>query len=594
MHLDYGLCRLGPHKRVDLSDGPVDTIELRFKDGDTLGVPLTDAVRLWAYGASVPKSGLDPIGSKDWSERQEERLAELGESLFALTRLQRERREASGAAVRLPDGTVSRAGEGFPHDLTEGQHAALDAVLSDLAEDPPMNRIVIGDVGCGKTEVAVRALLAVALAGKHGRLIAPTRMLARQHLADIAPRAEALGLSAALWSGDLTDAQKAGTLDAFGKGEIDLLVGTHGLLGEAFDDADFALSVIDEEQKYGAKLKQSDTPGNSLRLSATPIPRTLAEARVGLADVSLIEGYPAGRGRTDTETIRDADEALRNAVEAELSRGGQVIALCARIKDTKPVRDRLARLYPEARIDRVHGRRKARKNRAALGAFRDGDVDILVATTMLETGLNVPAANTMLVFQPHRFGLAQLHQLRGRVGRSDRDARFLLVAAKEEEANGDFAKRTRALEQMSERGDGLRLALADSLLRGSGSLLDDDQSGHASAVGLEVYDYLLDRAAQAPGAPLPELMHSVPRVTGDVFEAGDIDLDAVLADSRHALRAPEEVLRSKAASTYAKTVAACAVLGAWKAGVTDTGTVFVRAGGETVEVSGNLAEVLDG
>ncbi|MEM7730276.1 MAG: helicase-related protein [Pseudomonadota bacterium] len=597
VHLDYGLCRLGPHRRMELSDGPVDTVELRFRGGDTLGVPLTDAVRLWAYGASLPKSRLDPIGSQDWSDQQDERLAELGESLSALVRLQRARIEAQGAALNMPDAAVERAAQGFGHTLTAGQQAALDAVLADLRADRPMNRIVIGDVGCGKTEVAVRALLAVALSGGRGRLVAPTRMLARQHMDEIAPRAKALGLVAALWSGDLTEAEQADTHEAFGRGDIDIMVGTHGLAGEAFDADAFALTIIDEEQKYGAKLKDADgAGGNRLRLSATPIPRTLAEVRVGLADASLIEGYPAGRGRTDTHSLDDTDDEVRRAVEAELSRGGQVIALCARIKDTTPLRKRLVALCPDARIGRVHGRRKGRKNRAALVDFRAGRIDILVATTMLETGLNVPAANTMLVFQPHRFGLAQLHQLRGRVGRGDRNAHFLLVVEDGEGGASDFAKRVRALEQLDERGDGLRLALADSLLRGTGSLLDDEQSGHASAVGLEVYEYLLDRAADAPGASLPELMHSIPKVTGDgsrLFGDGEIDLNAVLADSRAALREPEATLRSDTASGYARIVAACGVLGAWKAGVTKDGVVFVRGDGETVEVSGDLAGVLE-
>ncbi|WP_298914458.1 helicase-related protein [uncultured Algimonas sp.] len=595
VHLDYGLCRLGPHRRVELSDGALDTVELRFRGGDTLNVPLSDAVRIWAYGASLPKSGLDPIGSKDWSERQDERMAELGRSLSAILQKRRARLDSPVGAIPVDAALRERAGEGFAHPLTPDQLSALDDVLEEMGAATAMNRIIVGDVGCGKTEVAVRAALIVALSGQAVRFVAPTRVLARQHFETVAPRTEALGLRCALWSGDLTDAQKADAKARFDAGQIDVLVGTHGLLSDGFDASAFALTIIDEEQKFGAKLKAAtDGPGRRLRLSATPIPRTLAEARVGLADISLIETYPSGRGATETRSCDGSDSAVRETVDAELSRGGQLIVLCSRIKDLKPVRRRLRALFPDASAATVHGRRKAKRNRAALQDFRTGAVDMLFATSMLETGIDVPSANTMLVFDPHRFGLAQLHQLRGRVGRGQRDARFVLVGDPDKPDSKSFAKRVRALEQMDERGDGLRLALADSLLRGSGRLDDDEQSGHASALGLEIYEYLLGLAAADPQSAMTDLLRAVPRVIAEEVDlfGNEPDVDRVLAECRAALTNPERFLVPKPDRPYPAILSACQSLEAWKIAAHADGFTCALPDGAVMDIAGDVSALV--
>ena len=585
VHLDYGLCRLGPSRRLVLSDGVVHTIELGFRDGDSLHVPVADAVRVWSYGAELPDGKLDALGTEDWAVGQVERVRELGKSLHAILDERRAREAGTCAGVDVA-AHLAAAGQGFAHTLTGDQEAALGDITGDLGGERCANRLLMGDVGSGKTEVAVRAMLAVALAGRRVRLVAPTRVLARQHMDTVAQRAESLGLSAALYSGDLTDSEKADVVEA----APDILVGTHGLLGEAFAHTEFGLTVIDEEQKFGAKLKEAGrVAGHTLRLSATPIPKTLAEVRIGLADVSVIAEYPAGRGETVTASLPDTAEAIRDAVKAEVARGGQVIALCARIRDLKEVRKRLKRLLPDIRFATAHGQRKGRRNRKALRRFRRGEVDVLMATSMLETGLDVAGANTMLVWEPERFGLAQLHQLRGRIGRGERDARFLLVSD-DSEGSESWEARRAVLEDLQDRGDGLRLALADSLQRGSGRVHDDDQSGHASEIGLELFEHLVAQVAETEEAEVRDLLGSVPKITGD-FDWGLPEGGAeAFAQTRAALDDPHAVLADAKAEPLAVAVAACVATGAVRLGVNGK-WVFVMGDGSKHMVEGGIDAV---
>ena len=585
VHLDYGLCRLGPSRRLELSDGVVHTIELGFRDGDSLHVPVADAVRVWSYGAELPDSKLDALGTEDWAVGQIDRVRELGRSLHAIL-AERRLREAGECAKVDVEAYLAAAGEGFAHTLTGDQEAALGDIVTDLGESVCANRLLMGDVGSGKTEVAVRAMLAVALAGQRVRLVAPTRVLARQHMETLAERADAMGLSAALYSGDLSDSEKAGVVDA----TPDILVGTHGLLGQAFADIPFGLTVIDEEQKFGAKLKEAGrVAGHTLRLSATPIPKTLAEARIGLADVSVIAEYPAGRGETVTESLPDSAKAISDAIKAEVARGGQVIALCARIEELKRVRKRLKRLLPDMRFATAHGQRKGKRNRRALKRFRRGEVDVLMATSMLETGLDVASANTMLVWEPERFGLAQLHQLRGRIGRGERDARFLLVSDDSEDSESWEARRA-VLEDLQDRGDGLRLALADSLQRGSGRVHDDDQSGHASEIGLELFEHLVAQVAETEGADVRDLLGSVPKVVGD-FDWGLPEGGAeAFRQTRAALDDPHAVLADAKAEPLSIAVAACVATGAVRLGVNGK-WVFVMGDGTKHTVEGGVEAV---
>ena len=569
VHLDFGLCRLVGLRRLELSDTTVDTITLLFKNGETRHVPVADSVRIWNYGAYVPDSGLDPLDNADWAARQVEVVTELRASMAALRKRRDARLARVGHGVAVTDDHIEAAGAGFAHELTDCQTAALSDIVADMRADVAANRLLVGDVGCGKTEVAVRALLATALAGGRGRLVAPTRVLARQHYEDVRERAEALGLKVALYSGDLTDKAKRAAVHT--AEQTDILIGTHGLLGEAFAQLSFALTVIDEEQKFGAKIKRAgyapESGGNTLRLSATPIPATIAEARIGLSDLSVISTYPKGRAKTDTRTAPMEDAALRHAATAEFERGGQVLIMAPRIADLKAVKPLIKRLFPDRRFGTVHGQRKAKANRKTLRKLRAGKRDGLLATTVLETGVNLPDANTMIVLRPERFGLAQLHQLRGRIGRGSVPGVFLMLSG--EDATTSWAQRLGVLETLHRRGDGLTLALADTMLRGSGELDDgDEQTGHASAVGLELYDYLLRQGEADDPFTL------VPKIVGDADwglpEATDTALAAAFSGSRAALNG------EACSNALCELIARCRALGADRATVGPKGVVLER------------------
>jgi len=589
VHLDYGLCRMGELEEVTLSDATLHTLTLTFRDDDTLRVPVSDAVRIWNYGAELTDNQLDQLGDPDWLEGQAERVSEIRESFRVLTDRRRAREARSGFSVTPTSAHLKLAARDFPHTLTDDQSLALADILTDLKHDSPTNRLLLGDVGCGKTEVAVQAAFAIILSGgKTGlsvRLAAPTRVLANQHFNDIKPRADALGLTCELYTGDTSDTDK----DVICGDLPDFLIGTHGVLGDRFAQCRFGLTLIDEEQKFGAKLKSTEldslASGNLLRLSATPIPRTLAEARVGLADVSLIRSYPSGRGKTATTSVPDSDSELRKIVARELDRDGQVIAIVPRIRDIKALRRRLAKLFPDASIKKIHGKRKPKQNRRAIARFREGRTDILVATSMLETGINIANANTMVVFGPDRFGLGQLHQLRGRIGRSTRNAHFTLLV--DDEPTDDFTRRLRVLEDLQRRGQGLQLSIADSLMRGSGTLTDDEQSGHASSIGIELFEHLLGVAEDAA-----DPFASIPNITGDLdWQVDGETALSLLKASRDALEFPDTFLVPDAAS-YPALVAACRHIGAHRVGISDDGFSFVLAAGEKLGIDGSLDDVI--
>ena len=569
VHLDFGLCRVGRLDTTALSDATLRTLTLHFRGGEVRRVPVSDAVRVWNYGAFLPDSKLDPLDNEAWAARQVEVVGELRASMAALgeRRDARLAREGHGLTIRPAD--LARAAEGFGHTLTQDQATALDEIIADLRAPAPMNRLLVGDVGCGKTEVALRALLATALAGGRGRLVAPTRVLARQHFGDVAERARKLGLSCALYSGDLGEADKRAVAEA--APDTDILIGTHALLGERFGDVDFALTVIDEEQKFGAKIKRAGydpaTGGNALRLSATPIPATVAEARVGVADLSLIRQYPKGRAPTHTRTAPQEDRALREALDAEFGRGGQVIVMAPRIADLEAVRPLIKRLYPDRRFAMVHGRRGAKRNRKTLRRLLAGQLDGVLATTVLETGVNLPRANTMVVLRPEQFGLAQLHQLRGRIGRGSVDGHFVMLTR--EDTSREFARRLGVLESLHRRGDGLALALSDAMLRGSGEMDGgDEQTGHASAVGLELYDYLLRAGTDSDPFTL------VPKINGEADWGLPDDDGEALHAAFHETRAALD--GEPCASALCRLIALCRQLGADRASVGPRGAVVER------------------
>ncbi|WP_191062535.1 helicase-related protein, partial [Geminicoccus harenae] len=373
------------------------------------------------------------------------------------------------------------------------------AVLADLAAGRPMDRLVCGDVGFGKTEIALRAAAVTVLAGRQVALAAPTTVLARQHARTFARRFAHLGIEVALLSRLVKPAEARKVKAGLADGSIRLVIGTHALAARGVRFAQLGLLVIDEEQRFGAAQKAklralAEGGGHVLTMTATPIPRTLQASLVGLQELSLITTPPVQRQPIRTQ-LQPFDEAvLRDALMYERQRGGQSFVVCPRIEDITPMAERLARIVPELRVVVVHGKLPADDVDAAMVGFAEGEGDLLLATNIIESGLDVPRANTMLVWRPERFGLAQLHQLRGRVGRGNRSATTLLLTDPDHPPVPAAEKRLRTLEALDRLGAGFAISARDLDLRGAGDLIGEEQAGHVTTLGLGLYQHLLDRA----------------------------------------------------------------------------------------------------
>jgi transcription-repair coupling factor (superfamily II helicase) len=442
VHEEHGIgVVLGLERLPGEEDG--DAIKLGYADDGVRLVPVAEADRIWRYGADADAVTLDRLDGSSWQKRRGEIDATIAESARQLTEVARER-EAREAPVLEPEAAAyERFAAGFAFTETADQTRAIEAVRHDLASGRPMDRLVIGDVGYGKTEVALRAAAIAALAGRQVAIAAPTTVLARQHLESFARRFEPLGVEVAGLSRLSSAAEKKRVKAGIADGSIRVVIGTGAVAGKGVDYHDLALVVIDEEQRFGAADKErlrALSAGHVLTLSATPIPRTLQSALVGLQQLSIIATPPARRQPIRT-AVGDYDaETLRAALLRERARGGQSFVVVPRIEDMAGIADKLARLVPELSLVQAHGKMPAAEIDEAMVRFAGGDGDVLLATNIIEAGLDVPRANTMVIWRADRFGLSQLHQLRGRVGRGTRRGHVMLVTDPEHE----IAPRTRS------------------------------------------------------------------------------------------------------------------------------------------------------
>ena len=473
-----------------------EVIVLEHADEDRRLVPVRDAGLLWRYGGDSESVKLDKLEGKGWDKRRAEidkTIAETAKSLIVLA----DERAKLEAPVMDPDGAAyERFVAGFPYNETSDQARAIAAVRDDLAAGKPMERLVIGDVGYGKTEVALRAAALVALAGYQVVVAAPTTVLARQHLEEFTRRFAEFDITVAGLSRLSSAAEKKKVIAGLADGSIDIVVGTAAVVGKSVEYAKLGLVVIDEEQRFGAKDK-AKLRGNKdihlLVMSATPIPRTLHRAMIGLQQVSVIATPPARRQPIRT-TVRDIDDdAIRLALRREKARKGQSFVVVPRIADLADMRKLLERLVPDLSLVEAHGKMKGSELDDAMIAFAGGKGDILLATNIIEAGLDVPRANTMIVWRSDRFGLAQLHQLRGRVGRGRRKGQVIL-ATDGEPVSDATQKRLRTLATFDQLGGGFAIAAADLDQRGGGDILSDAQAGHMKLIGVELYQHLLEMA----------------------------------------------------------------------------------------------------
>jgi transcription-repair coupling factor (superfamily II helicase) len=496
VHEDFGIGVIAGLESV--AEG--DAIALDYaKDGRRL-VPVTEADRIWRYGADADAVKLDALDGSSWQKRRGAIDAAIAESARELAAIAAER-DARTTDPIVPDASVyERFASGFAFTETPDQARAIAAVRHDLASGRPMDRLVVGDVGYGKTEVALRAAALVALAGRQVVIAAPTTVLVRQHLEVFIRRFEASGVAVAGLSRLSSPAEKKRVKAGLADGSIHIVVGTGAVAGKGVDYADLALVVVDEEQRFGAADKaklHGLGAGHVLTLSATPIPRTLQSAMVGLQTISVIATPPARRQPIRTSVTTFDDATIRTALMRERGRGGQSFVVVPRIEDMASLADALARLVPELRIVTAHGKMPGAELDEAMVAFANGKGDVLLATNIIEAGLDVPRANTMIVHHADRFGLSQLHQLRGRVGRSGRRGQVMLTTQAGATIAEATLKRLRTLQAFDRLGAGFAISARDLDLRGAGDLVGEAQAGHMKLIGTDLYQHLMAHALRA-------------------------------------------------------------------------------------------------
>ncbi|HET7714482.1 MAG TPA: transcription-repair coupling factor [Bauldia sp.] len=508
VHIDHGIGRFNGLRTIEAAGAPHDCLEIVYAGGDRVYLPVENIELLSRYGSAETEVPLDKLGGVGWQTRKARLKKRIRDMAEALMRVAAERATRAAPVLTPPEGLYDEFAARFPYEETEDQDAAIDAVLEDLAAGRPMDRLICGDVGFGKTEVALRAAFITAMTGKQVAVIVPTTLLARQHYKTFATRFAGLpvriGHASRLVGARELAAVKAGVAD----GSIDIVIGTHALLSKSIRFRDLALLIVDEEQHFGVKhkerLKELKADVHVLTLSATPIPRTLQLALTGVRELSLITTPPIDRLAVRTFIAPFDGLVVREALLRERYRGGQSFYVCPRISDLAEQRAFLAETVPEVKVAVAHGQMPASELEDIMNAFYDGAYDVLLSTSIVESGLDIPTANTLIVHRADMFGLAQLYQLRGRVGRSKQRAYALFTVPAERILTGNAERRLKVLQSLDTLGAGFQLASHDLDIRGAGNLLGEEQSGHIKEVGYELYQQMLEEAVASLKTGQPE------------------------------------------------------------------------------------------
>jgi transcription-repair coupling factor (superfamily II helicase) len=498
LHEDHGVGVLRGLELVEIDGRPQDTLRIEYRGGATVLAPVDEIGRIWRYGAEEGGVALDRLGGEAWPNRRAEASAHVADAARSLAEVARARLARTCAPIVPPKADFARFEARFGYPETVDQSAAVAAVLADLASGRPMDRLVCGDVGFGKTEVALRAAAAVALSGRQVVVAAPTTVLARQHFLTFSRRFAGTGVKVVHLSRLEASADREAAKSALASGEAGVVVGTHAVTSDDLRFQDLGLVIVDEEQKFGAaakaRLREMSATGHLLTLTATPIPRTLQAAMVGLQDLSLIATPPMRRRPIRTFVTSFDAGRVRAALLREKRRGGQSFIVVPRIEDLPHLEAQLTAIAPELSVCIAHGEMPAQDLDQVMVGFADGEGDVLLATSLIENGLDVPRANTILVWRPDRFGLAQLHQLRGRVGRGRAQGVAYLLSNADGELPDAVKSRLATLEAFDRLGAGLAVSARDLDLRGAGDLIGEEQAGHVRLVGSSLYQALLGRA----------------------------------------------------------------------------------------------------
>lgn len=501
VHADHGIGRFVGLGTIEAAGQPHDCLELHYHGNDKLYLPVENIELLSRYGSEEAGAVLDKLGGVAWQSRKaklKQRIRDMAEKLIKVAAMREMRR---APVLNPPEGTYNEFSARFPYEETEDQSSSIDAVLEDLASGRPMDRLVCGDVGFGKTEVALRASLVAVLAGKQVAVVVPTTLLARQHFHTFSERFRGFPVRIAQASRLVSGKELATVKQGLKSGDIDIVIGTHALLGKSIGFADLGLLIVDEEQHFGVKhkerLKQLREDVHVLTLSATPIPRTLQLALSGVREMSLISTPPVDRLAVRTYVTPFDPMTLREALLRERFRGGQTFFVVPRISDLDEASAFLQEHVPELKVARAHGQMPSGELDEVMNAFYDRQYDVLLSTTIVESGLDIPSANTLIVYRADRFGLAQLYQLRGRVGRSKIRAYAYFTLPADGRITPPAQKRLKVLQSLDTLGAGFTLASHDLDLRGAGNLLGEEQSGHIREVGFELYQSMLEEAVAA-------------------------------------------------------------------------------------------------
>ncbi len=506
VHVDHGIGKFDGLETVMAAGAPHDCLRILYADGDKLFLPVENLEVLTRYGSEIADAVLDKLGGGAWQARKAKVKQRIRDMAAELLKVAAERALRYADAVVPPEGLYDEFCARFPYAETDDQLRAIEDVLSDLSSGRPMDRLVCGDVGFGKTEVALRAAFVAAMSGKQVAVVVPTTLLARQHFKNFERRFTGMPLRIAQLSRMVTAKDTKLIKAELELGTMDIVIGTHALLAKDVQFKNLGLMIVDEEQHFGVrqkeKLKQLRADINVLTLTATPIPRTLQMALSGVRELSLIATPPVDRLAVRTFVLPYDPVVIREALLREHYRGGQSFYVCPRIEDLAHLQERLAVLVPELKVITAHGKLAATQLEEVMTAFYDGKYDILLATNIIESGLDIPNANTLVVHRADMFGLSQLYQVRGRVGRSKTRGYAYLTYQAGKALTGTAQQRLQVIETLDSLGAGFQLASYDMDIRGAGNLLGEEQSGQVREVGIELYQQMLRDAVDEARAGL--------------------------------------------------------------------------------------------
>jgi transcription-repair coupling factor (superfamily II helicase) len=541
-HIDHGIGKFGGLQKIDVNGKKQEAIKLVYGERDILYVSIHSLHKITRYSS---KDGKPPkvykLGSPAWKKLKAKTKTRVKQIAFDLIKLYAKRRAQKGFQY-APDGYLQNELEAsFIYEDTPDQITATDDVKKDMESDRPMDRLVCGDVGFGKTEVAIRAAFKAAVNGKQVAILVPTTILAFQHARTFKERLADLPVKVDYLNRFRTAKERKGVLEGLENGSIDIVIGTHQLVSKSIVFKDLGLLIIDEEQKFGVavkdKLKTLKENIDTLTLTATPIPRTLQFSLMAARDLSVIKTPPPNRHPVETKVVRFSEETIRDAISYEISRGGQVFFVHNRIENIKEVAGMIQRSVPDAKVGIGHGQMEGKKLENLMLDFINGEFDVLVSTTIIESGLDVPNANTIFINSANNFGLSDLHQMRGRVGRSNKKAFCYFITPPYEVMTEDARKRIQALEMFSDLGSGFNIAMKDLEIRGSGDILGGEQSGFINEIGFDTYQKILSEA-------ITELKENE---FADLYETNDKEkkhVTDVTVDSDFELLFPDDYINS--------------------------------------------------